>query len=235
MRPKAWIATSATRSMSLPSATSAACHSTSAPCARSSAPMRASSSWLREHSTSFAPRFAASRAVASPIPLSAPVITIACSRRGFNATPILHPPLRLRPACPGLEEGCKRWAGAPQRNRLSRRGAANAEETAAAPVANLDPGKQRPTIEGMDLDQLSPFLGSEARARLLAHFVVHPESREHVRSLERHTGLGKRSLQVELARLETMGLVRREREGRRVLYVRSGYTPQWRAIESLVG
>jgi len=87
----------------------------------------------------------------------------------------------------------------------------------------------------MDLDQLSPFLGSEARARLLAHFVVHPESREHVRSLERHTGLGKRSLQVELARLAAMGLVRREREGRRVLYVRSGYTPQWRAIEALVG
>ena len=85
------------------------------------------------------------------------------------------------------------------------------------------------------LDQLSPFLGSEARARLLAHFVVHPESREHVRWLERHTGLGKRSLQAELARLEAMGLVRREREGRRVVYVRSGYTPQWRAIESLVG
>ncbi|MFL5537616.1 MAG: nucleotidyltransferase family protein [Longimicrobiaceae bacterium] len=87
----------------------------------------------------------------------------------------------------------------------------------------------------MMLDQLSPFLGSEARARLLAHFVVHPESREHVRSLERHTGLGKRSLQAELARLEAMGLVRREREGRRVTYVRSGYTPQWRAIEALVG
>lgn len=87
----------------------------------------------------------------------------------------------------------------------------------------------------MNLDQLSPFLGSEARARLLAHFVVHPESREHVRSLERHTGLGKRSLQAELARLEAMGLVRREREGRRVTYVRSGYTPQWRAIEALVG
>jgi len=87
----------------------------------------------------------------------------------------------------------------------------------------------------MNLDQLSPFLGSEARARLLAHFVVHPESREHVRALERHTGLGKRSLQAELARLEAMGLVRREREGRLVLYVRSGYTPQWRAIEALVG
>jgi predicted nucleotidyltransferase len=87
----------------------------------------------------------------------------------------------------------------------------------------------------MSIDQLSPFLGSEARARLLAHFVVHPESREHVRSLERHTGLGKRSLQAELARLEAMGLVRREVEDRRVLYVRSGYTPQWRAIETLAG
>jgi predicted nucleotidyltransferase len=86
----------------------------------------------------------------------------------------------------------------------------------------------------MTLDQLSPFLGSKARARLLAHFVVHPESREHVRSLERHTGLGKRSLQAELGRLEAMGLVRRERRGRLVLY-RSGYTPQWRAIEALVG
>lgn len=87
----------------------------------------------------------------------------------------------------------------------------------------------------MSIDQLSAFLGSEARARLLAHFVVHPESREHVRSLQRHTGLGKRSLQAELARLESMGLVRLEREGRRVMVVRSGYTPQWRAIETLVG
>jgi DNA-binding transcriptional ArsR family regulator len=87
----------------------------------------------------------------------------------------------------------------------------------------------------MSIDQLSAFLGSEARARLLAHFVVHPESREHVRSLERHTRLGKRSLQAELARLESMGLVRREREGRRVIYARTGFTPQWRAIETLVG
>jgi predicted nucleotidyltransferase len=55
-----------------------------------------------------------------------------------------------------------------------------------------------------------------------------------VRALERHTGLGKRSLQVELARLEAMGLVRRETEGRRVVYRREDGNRQWRAIESLV-
>ena len=86
----------------------------------------------------------------------------------------------------------------------------------------------------MDLDQLSGFVGSEARARLLAHFVALPESRLHMRALERDTGIGKRSLQKELARLVEMGLVRREREGRRVVYARSGYTTEWRSIEKLV-
>lgn len=86
----------------------------------------------------------------------------------------------------------------------------------------------------MELDQLSAFVGSEARARLLAHFVARPESRLHVRALERDTDIGKRSLQKELARLVEMGLVRREHEGRRVVYARSGYTPEWRAIEKLV-
>lgn len=84
------------------------------------------------------------------------------------------------------------------------------------------------------MDRLTEFLGSEARARLLAHFVVHPDGRDHVRALERHTGLGKRSLQAELARLEAMHLVRREADGRRVVYRRDAENRQWRAIESLV-
>lgn len=84
------------------------------------------------------------------------------------------------------------------------------------------------------MDRLNEFLGSEARARLLAHFVVHPDRGDHVRALERHTGLGKRSLQTELQRLEGMGLVRRESEGRRVVYRRDDASRQWRAIESLV-
>lgn len=87
----------------------------------------------------------------------------------------------------------------------------------------------------MELDHFSSLLGSEARARLLAHFVANPESRHHVRALERLTGIGKRSLHAELARLDAMGLVHREREGRRVVYVRSGYSAEWSAIERLVG
>jgi predicted nucleotidyltransferase len=85
------------------------------------------------------------------------------------------------------------------------------------------------------MDLFGSFVGSMARARLLAHFVVHPDRREHGRALERHTGLGKRSLQAELERLEAMGLVRREEKGNRVVYVRDPLNPQWRAIESLVG
>jgi predicted nucleotidyltransferase len=85
------------------------------------------------------------------------------------------------------------------------------------------------------MDLFGSFVGSMARARLLAHFVVHPDRREHGRALERHTGLGKRSLQAELERLEAMRLVRREEEGNRVIYARDPLNPQWRAIESLVG
>ena len=85
------------------------------------------------------------------------------------------------------------------------------------------------------MDLLVSFIGSTARARLLVHFTVHPDRREHGRALERHIGLGKRSLQVELQRLEAMNLVRREEEGSRVVFTRNSANPQWRAIDSLVG
>lgn len=86
----------------------------------------------------------------------------------------------------------------------------------------------------MALDQLSSLLGSDARARLIAHFVANPESRRHFRALGRLTGIGKRSLQTELERLEQFRLVHRQREGRRVVYIRSGDSPQWQAMERLV-
>jgi predicted nucleotidyltransferase len=113
------------------------------------------------------------------------------------------------------------------------------QRIAAGPslLADMDPDlvttTERPIFEGMN--QLGSFIGSGARARLLAHFAVHPDRREHGRALERHTGLGKRSLQAELERLESMGLVRRESAGRRIVYVRDSTNPQWRAIDSLVG
>jgi DNA-binding HxlR family transcriptional regulator len=47
-------------------------------------------------------------------------------------------------------------------------------------------------------------------ARLLIHFVLHPGRTLGFRALERHTGLGHRSLVNELERLSTLGIVTRE-------------------------
>lgn len=85
------------------------------------------------------------------------------------------------------------------------------------------------------MDQLSELLGSEARARLLAHFVVRPDSRMHARALGRHLGLaGKRSLQTEVDRLVDLGLLQRVHEGARVVIARIAAQPQWTALSSLV-
>lgn len=85
------------------------------------------------------------------------------------------------------------------------------------------------------MDRLAELLGSETRARLLVHFVVHPESRLGARALARHVGVpGKRSLQVEVERLVQLGLLVRRREGREVVVSRSRAHPQWGPLASLV-
>lgn len=86
-----------------------------------------------------------------------------------------------------------------------------------------------------NVDRLAGFLGSEVRARLVVHFVVHPESRLGARALGRHIGApGKRSLQAELDRLVDLGLLTRERAGREVLVSRSPAREQWNALAVLV-
>jgi len=85
------------------------------------------------------------------------------------------------------------------------------------------------------MDKLSGLLGSEARARIVVHFVVHPDSRLHTRALARHVGIvGKRSLQIEVDRLVELGLLRREAEGRQTIISRNQQHPQWTALASLV-
>jgi len=84
------------------------------------------------------------------------------------------------------------------------------------------------------MDRLEEFVGSEARARVLAHFVAHPGWNLHVRALERHIGIASRSLQLELERLEEMALLRREERGRTVIYRRAGSASVWVAIEVMV-
>jgi predicted transcriptional regulator len=59
-------------------------------------------------------------------------------------------------------------------------------------------------------------LASGALARLLIHFATHPDDAPHVRALQRRTGLAPRSLHMELARLERLGVIERQADGRQV-------------------
>jgi predicted nucleotidyltransferase len=81
-----------------------------------------------------------------------------------------------------------------------------------------------------DLYELLP----KARIRLVTHFLVHPESALHLRALQRHTALGIHSLQREVARFESLGLIRRREEDGRVLFQAVTSHPSWDALRVLV-
>lgn len=81
---------------------------------------------------------------------------------------------------------------------------------------------------------LQDVLGSPALARLVIHFLVHPDERLHLRELQRHTGLGHRSLQRELAKLKDWGMVERREEDGRVYHVPDLGHPRWEALRSIV-
>lgn len=83
-------------------------------------------------------------------------------------------------------------------------------------------------------DPLSSVLASGALARLITHFAVRPDERPHMRALQRHTGLTPRSLQMELARLERLGVVERSTDGYRVTYTLNEEGPRWRVLRQLV-
>ncbi len=83
-------------------------------------------------------------------------------------------------------------------------------------------------------DALSSTLASGALARLVTHFATHPDDIPHVRALQRRTGLTPRSLQTELARLERLGVVGRETNGRQVRYRLNEQSPRWAALRRLV-
>ena len=83
-------------------------------------------------------------------------------------------------------------------------------------------------------DPLSMALASGALARLLTHFATHPDDMPHVRALQRRTGLAPRSLQTELARLDRLGVIQRQAEGRQVRYRLNERSPRWRALRELV-
>ncbi|HEX5869072.1 MAG TPA: nucleotidyltransferase domain-containing protein [Longimicrobium sp.] len=83
-------------------------------------------------------------------------------------------------------------------------------------------------------DALSTTLASGAMARVVIDFAVHPDDAPYGREIQRRTGLTPRSLQTELGRLESLGVIRRRKEGRLVRYELVESNPRWRALRSLV-
>lgn len=83
-------------------------------------------------------------------------------------------------------------------------------------------------------DALSATLASGALARVVIDFAVHPEDAPYGREIQRRTGLTPRSLQTELARLESLGVVRRRPDGRLVRYELVEDNPRWRALRALI-
>jgi predicted nucleotidyltransferase len=81
---------------------------------------------------------------------------------------------------------------------------------------------------------LAEVLPSAAFARLLLHFALHGEQPQHVRELQRRTGLGASSLLHELQRLERRGLVERRAAGRRVEYRVVHDHPGWGALRGVI-
>jgi predicted nucleotidyltransferase len=83
-------------------------------------------------------------------------------------------------------------------------------------------------------DQLPRVLASRALAYLILYFLVHPDAAPHFRALQRATGIASRSLQHELARLEELGMLQRERDGRLVRYRPMRDHPRWTVFRGLV-
>jgi predicted nucleotidyltransferase len=82
-------------------------------------------------------------------------------------------------------------------------------------------------------DPLAQILASSALAHLILYFILYPDAAPHFRLLQRVTGISSRSLQHELARLEQVRMIRREREGRLVrLHVTNH--PRWTVFRDMV-
>lgn len=93
----------------------------------------------------------------------------------------------------------------------------------------VHPSRPRKTDE-----PLASVLASRALAAVVIYFVLHPDKALHFRALQRVTGVSSRSLQHEMARLEALGLVQRERDGRLVRYRAMAGHPRWSVLREMV-
>lgn len=83
-------------------------------------------------------------------------------------------------------------------------------------------------------ESLASVLASRALASVVIYFVLHPDRPLHFRALQRATRVSSRSLQHEMARLEALGTVQRERDGRLVRYRAVAGHPRWSVLREMV-
>jgi predicted nucleotidyltransferase len=83
-------------------------------------------------------------------------------------------------------------------------------------------------------ESLASVLASRSLAAVVIYFVLHPDKPLHFRALQRVTRVSSRSLQHEMARLESLGLVERERDGRLVRYRAVAAHPRWSVLREMV-
>lgn len=83
-------------------------------------------------------------------------------------------------------------------------------------------------------EPLASVLASKALAAVVISFVLHPERALHFRALQRVTRVSSRSLQHEIARLEALGMVQRERDGRLVRYRAVAAHPRWSVLRQMI-
>jgi predicted nucleotidyltransferase len=85
------------------------------------------------------------------------------------------------------------------------------------------------------VERRSPaLLASPALCRLVTHYAIHPHADLHFHGLKRATALPNRSLQIELARMQSLGLIARKPDGRLVRYLLQADEPRWKALRELV-
>lgn len=107
------------------------------------------------------------------------------------------------------------------------------------PTRSTSGSRRQPTTLGKRTvkatDLLSSALASGALAKLVAYFTARPDHTPHIRALMRQTGLGARSLQVELERLERLGLIEREVAVNGQVHIRAaGRRAAWAPFRDLV-
>jgi predicted nucleotidyltransferase len=96
-------------------------------------------------------------------------------------------------------------------------------------MRRITPSRPRKTDEPLAL-----VLASRALAAVVIYFVLHPDKPLHFRALQRVTRVSSRSLQHEMARLEILGMVQRERDGRLVRYRAVAGHPRWSVLREMV-